>query len=201
MGCESSSSAFFLDVVKVAIFLARLNSSGRADLSAVRAVGVDFLGLLTGGSELGVAGADFLVVGGDDFFDEGGEGRFDDGGEGRLETGGDGRGGLSFLGSESGSGGELTGVTACFSAEAMDGLRLPVEAGVLGVPAASFTGTFTLPGDFGDLAIPPCAPGCLFIAAGVLAGPLTGVLAAVGLGRVGAGPLSFSSSRLSAFLS
>ena len=165
MGCESSSSAFFLDVVKVAIFLARLNSSGRADLSAVRAVGVDFLGLLTGGSELGVAGADFLAVGGDDFFD--------DGGEGRLETGGDGRGGLSFLGSESGSGGELTGVTAFFSAESMDGLRLPIEAGVLGVPAASFTGTFTLPGDFGDLEIPPCAPGCLFIAAGVLAGPVS----------------------------
>ena len=53
---------------------ALLNSSGRADLSAVRAVGVDLAGLLTGGNEeLGLAGADFFAVGGDDFLDDGGD--------------------------------------------------------------------------------------------------------------------------------
>ena len=168
----------------------------------MRAVGVDLEGLLTGGSEeLGVAGADFFAVGGDDFLDDGGDGRFDVWGDGRLGTGGDGPGGLSVLGSESGSGGDVAGVAGFSAAGPIEVRRAPIEAGVFGVPPASFTGFFTLPGDLGDLTIPPCAPCRLFAAAGVLAGPLAGVLAAVGLGRVGAGPLIFSSSFFSAFLS
>ena len=93
----------------------------------MRAVGVDLEGMLTGGSEeLGVAGADFFAVGGDDFLDDGGDGRFDVWGDGRLGTGGDGPGGLSVLGSESGSGGDVAGVAGFSAAGPIEVCRAPI---------------------------------------------------------------------------